>query len=93
MGSYSLSVSQITLSEHTDLPMPFNTLTLDSNTLTTCWTITATADNVYEDDTEMVTLTLVISSQSGGVTLGDPSTTFVGVTDNDGKNFSLLLCS
>ena len=59
---------------------------LDNNTLTTCWTITAADDSVYEDDTEMVTLTLEISSQSGGVTLGDPRTTDVSVMDTDGKN-------
>ena len=66
--------------------MPSTTLMLDSNTLTACWTITATDDNVYEDDTEMVTLSIVISSQSGGVALEDPSTTVVTVVDTDGKN-------
>ena len=59
---------------------------LDSTTQSpmNCWTITATDDSVYEDDTEIVTLTLVITSQTGGVTLGEPRTTAVSVTDNDG---------
>ena len=78
-----ISVSQITLCKHTDLPVPSNTLMLDSNSPIACWTITATDDNVYEDDTEMVTLTLM--SMTEGVTLGDPSTTVVSVMDTDGK--------
>ena len=62
---------------------------LDSTSQTACWTITVFADNVYEDDTETVTLTLAIMSQSGGIRLGDPGTTIVSVMDNDGKNFGL----
>ena len=76
---------KFTLSEHTaaELTIQPNTLMLDSTSQTNCWTVTATADNVYEDDTEMVTLTLM--TMTGGVTLGNPSTTVVNVLDNDGK--------
>ena len=56
---------------------------LDSTIQTKCWTVTATNDSVYEDDTELVTLNLVIMSQSGVVTIGDPSTTVVSIMDND----------
>ena len=65
---------------------------LDSTIQTKCWTVTATNDSVYEDDTELVTLNLVIMSQSGGVTLGDLSTTVISIMDNDSK-LKHLLCT
>ncbi len=67
------------------LDVPTNTLHLTNTTTTDCWVVTATDDDIYEVDSQIFTLNLVlVNSTSLDIVLTDPSTATITVMDDDG---------
>ncbi|XP_064396234.1 mucin-2-like [Halichondria panicea] len=66
------------------LDVPTNTLHLTDTTTTDCWVVTATDDNIYEVDSQIFTLNLVlVNPTSSDIVLTDPSTATITVMDNE----------
>ncbi len=68
------------------LYVPTNTLQfLNSGTSNSCWTVTATDDDIYEVDSQTFTLTLtLVTASSPDIVLTDPSTATITVLDDEG---------
>ena len=70
------------------LDVPTNTLHL-TGTTTDCWMVTATDDNIYEADSQIFTLNLVlVNPTSSDIVLTDPSTATITVMDDEGMIYS-----
>ena len=58
---------------------------LTDTTTTDCWVVTATDDNIYEADSQIFTLNLVlVNPTSSDIVLTDPSTATITVMDDEG---------
>ncbi len=56
-----------------------------------CWIVTATDDEIYEEDSQFFTLTLALGNPtSPGIVLTDPSTATITVMDDEGLFCKLL---
>ncbi len=66
------------------LNIPTNTLHLTGTTTTDCWMV-ATDDDIYEVDSQIFTLNLVlVNPTSSDIVLTDPSTATITVMDDEG---------
>ncbi len=68
-----------------ELDVPANTLHLNDTTTIDCWMVTATDNDIYETDSQILTLNLVLVNPTpSDIVLTDPSTATITEMDDEG---------